>query len=58
MRKLVFSTGAIAFAFLVVLSWSHGALTFSRTSSLTPINPTNMTMNYQGTLPVEQWDAI
>ena len=58
MRKLVFSTGAIAFAFLTVFSWSQGAPTFYKESSATPINPTDMTMSYKGSLPVEQWDAV
>ena len=54
MRKLVFLTGPIAFAFLVVFSWSQG----EESSVVTSINPTGMTVNYKGSLPVEQWDAV
>ena len=58
MRKLVFSAGAIAIAFMVAFAWSHGVLTPSQASNVTSINPTEMTTNYKGTLPVEQWEAI
>jgi hypothetical protein len=58
MRKLVFLTGAIAIAVMVVFAWSHTALTPSQASTVTSINPSDMTTNYKGALPVEQWDAI
>jgi hypothetical protein len=58
MRKLLFSMGAIAIAVMVVFAWSHTALTPSQASTVTSINPSDMTTNYKGTLPVEQWDAI
>jgi hypothetical protein len=59
MRKLLLSMGAIAIAVMVVFTWSHTALTPSQASTVsTSINPSDMTTNYKGTLPVEQWDAI
>jgi hypothetical protein len=58
MRKLHFSMGAIAIAVMVVFAWSHTALTPSQASTVTSIKPSDMTANYKGTLPVEQWDAI
>ncbi len=58
MRKLVLSAGAIAIAFMVAFAWSHGVLTPSQAGTVTSINPTEMTTNYKGTLPVEQWEAI
>jgi hypothetical protein len=58
MRKLLFSMGAIAIAVMVAFAWSHTALTPSQASTVTSINPSDMTTHYKGTLPVEQWDAI
>jgi hypothetical protein len=58
MRKLVFSTGAIAFAFMVAFAWSHTVLAPSQASAATSINPTDMMTNYKGPLPIEQWEAI
>jgi hypothetical protein len=58
MRKLVFSMGAIAIAFMVAFAWSHTVLAPSQASTVTSINPTEMMTNYKGPLPVEQWEAI
>ena len=58
MRKLVFSIGALAIAFMVAFAWSHTALTPSQAGIATSINPTEMMSNYKGVLPVEQWEAI
>ena len=58
MRKLVFSMGALAIAFMVAFAWSHTVLTPSQAGIATSINPTDMLTNYKGTLPVEQWEAI
>ena len=58
MRKLVFSMGAIAIAFMVAIAWSHTVLAPSQASTATSINPTDMMTNYKGSLPIEQWEAI
>jgi len=61
MRKLVFSIGALAIAFMVAFAWSHTVLTSSQAgiaTSINSINPTDMMSNYKGTLPLEQWEAI
>jgi hypothetical protein len=58
MRKLVFSMGVIAFAFLVAFAWSHTVLAPSQASTGTSINPTDMMTNYKISLPIEQWEAI
>jgi hypothetical protein len=58
MRKLVFSMGAIAIAFMVAFAWSHTVLAPSQASTATSINPTDMMTNYKGSLPIEQWEAI
>jgi len=58
MRKLVFSMGAIAFAFIVAFAWSHTVLAPSLASTGASINPTDMMRNYRISLPIEQWEAI
>ena len=58
MRKLVFSVGALAIAFMVAFAWSNTVLTPSQAGMTTSINPTEMMSNHKGTLPVEQWEAI
>ena len=58
MRKLVFSIGALAIAFMVAFAWSHTVLTPSQAGVAGSINPTDMMSNYKGSLPVEQWEAI
>jgi hypothetical protein len=58
MRKLVFSMGAIAIAFMVAFAWSHTVLAPSQAGTATSINPTDMMTNYKGSLPIEQWEAI
>jgi hypothetical protein len=58
MRKLVFSMGAIAIAFMVAFAWSHTVLAPSQAGSATSINPTDVMTNYKGSLPIEQWEAI
>ena len=58
MRKLVFSMGALAIAFMVAFAWSHTVLTPSQAGIATSINPTDMMTNYKSALPVEQWEAI
>jgi len=57
MRKLFFSTGAIAIAFAALLVWSHTVTPLQATPALS-ISPTDMMTNYKGPLPLEQWDAI
>ena len=57
MRKLVFSMGAVAIAFMVAIAWSHTVLAL-QASTATSINPTDMMTNYKGSLPIEQWEAI
>jgi hypothetical protein len=70
MRKLIYSIGAIVLAAAAVLVWSHTALvplqatTASSTSlnqtvasgATTPMSPTEMTINYNRLLPVENWE--
>ena len=58
MRKLVFSIGALAIAFMVAFAWSQTVLTPSQAGIAASINPTDMMSNYKDTLPVERWDAI
>jgi hypothetical protein len=58
MRKLVFSMGAIAIAFMVAFAWSHTVLAPSQAGAATSINPTDVMTNYKGSLPIEQWEAI
>ena len=59
MRKLVFSMGAIAFAFMIAFAWSHTVLAPSQASTATSIIPTtDMMTNYKGSLLIEQWEAI
>ena len=58
MRKLVFSMGAIAIAFMVAFAWSHTVLTPSQAGIATSINPTDMMSSYKGILPLERWEAI
>jgi hypothetical protein len=58
MRKIVCSVGALAIAFMVAFAWSHTVLTPSQAGITASINPTDMMLNYKGTLPVEQWEAI
>jgi len=50
--------GAIAIAFMVAFAWSQTMLTPSQAGAATSINATDMTTNYKGTLPLEQWEAI
>ena len=57
MRKLIFSTGAIGIAVATLLVWSHAVTPLQATPALS-ISPADMMMNYKGSLPVEQWDAI
>ena len=57
MRKLLFSTGAIGIAVAALFIWSH-TVTPLQATPVSSINPTDMMTNYQGPLPVEQWDAI
>jgi len=58
MRKLFLSIGAIAIAATAVFVWSHTTLRPLQASQISTINPTEMTMNYKGPLPVEEWPAI
>jgi len=58
MRKLAFSVGALAIAFMVAFAWSHTVLTPSQAGVAGSINPTEMMSNYKGALPVERWEAI
>ena len=58
MRKLFLSIGAIVIAATAIFVWSHTTLRPSQASHTSTINPTEMTMQYKGPLPVEQWDAI
>jgi len=58
MRKLAFSIGAVAIAFMAAFAWSHTVLTPSQAGTAATINPTEIMTNYKGTLPVEQWEAI
>jgi hypothetical protein len=58
MRKLAFSVGALAIGFMVAFAWSHTVLTPSQAGVAGSINPTDMTSNYKGTLPIERWEAI
>jgi len=57
MRKLFFSTGAIGIAVAALLVWSHSVTPLQATPALS-ISPADMTANYVGPLPVEQWDAF
>jgi len=50
--------GAIAIAFMVAFAWSHTVLAPSQAGTATSINPTDMMTNYNGSLPIEQWEAI
>ena len=58
MRKLALSAGALAIAFMVAFAWSQTVLTPSQAGVAGSINPTEMMSNYEGKLPVEQWEAI
>ncbi|MBR1156258.1 hypothetical protein [Bradyrhizobium sp. JYMT SZCCT0428] len=58
MRKLAFSAGALAIAFMVAFAWSHTVLTPSQAGVEGSINPTEMMTSYEGKLPIEQWEAI
>lgn len=58
MRKLFFSMGAIGIAITALFVWSHTALTPLQASQVSSVNPTELTANYKGSLPTEQWDAI
>ncbi|MBR1230403.1 hypothetical protein JQ600_36545 [Bradyrhizobium sp. AUGA SZCCT0176] len=58
MRKLVFSIGALAIAFMVAFAWSHTVLSPSQAGVAGSINPTDLMSNHKGTLPIEQWEAI
>jgi len=57
MRKLVFSIGALAIAFMAAFTWSQ-TLTPSQAGITGSINPIEMMSNYKGTLVVEQWEAF
>jgi hypothetical protein len=57
MRKIFFSTGAIAIAVAALLAWSH-AVTPLQATPASSISPTDMMTNYKNPLPMEQWDAI
>ena len=57
MRKLVFSIGALAIAFMAAFTWSQ-TTTPSQAGISGSINPVEMMTTYKGTLPIEQWDAI
>ena len=58
MRKLFLSIGAIVIAATAIFVWSHTTLRPLQASQFSTINPSEMTTNYKGPLPVEQWDAI
>ena len=58
MRKLLFSTCAIGFAVTALLVWSHTVATPVQAYQATSINPADISANYTGSLPNEQWDAI
>ncbi|MBN8989244.1 MAG: hypothetical protein J0H42_13430 [Rhizobiales bacterium] len=58
MRKIAFSIGAFAIAFMVAFAWSQAALTPSQAAISASINPTDMMSTHKATLPVEQWEAI
>ncbi|MBR1157523.1 hypothetical protein [Bradyrhizobium sp. JYMT SZCCT0428] len=58
MRKLALSVGALAIAFMLAFAWSHTVLTPSQAGVAGSINPTDIMSNYNGTLPVEAWEAI
>ena len=57
MRKLLFSTGAIGIAVAALLVWSHTVTPLQATPA-SSLSPTDMMANYNGPLPLEQWDAI
>ena len=58
MRKLFFSTGAIAAAAIAVMFWSHAMSTPTQASNVSSINPTELLAAYTGPLPLEKWDAF
>ena len=58
MRKLFFSMCAVGFALTAIFVWSHTVATPVQAYQGTSINPADISANYTGPLPVEQWDAI
>jgi len=57
MRKLIFSIGALAIAFMAAFIWSQ-TTTPSQAGVSGSINPIEMMTSYKGPLPTEQWEAI
>lgn len=58
MRKLFFSLCAIGFAVTALSVWIHTSPAPVHAGQVTSINPTEMTTNYKGSLPVEAFEAI
>ncbi len=72
MRKIIYFAGAFAIVVATAYGWSYSTQVSSHRASLiptphlaaeaatpiTPMSPTEITINYNRPLPVEQWDAF